>query len=140
MPPVAIPAALTLLSIAAPALAWVFEFPITARVNGHEFDRIEVVGKDCSLTVRLWFDAPKDQYASRAKNRNHHRFRARVLFDNDQTLITTVFGNGTPGKRMLTHREDTSAQGCWSKKKLKVRDVDVVGCRAKGCKLPDFEE
>ena len=137
---IALSAGLAGLLVAVPASAWVFEFPLEAKVNGHEFDKIKVEGKDCKLTVKLWFDAPKDGYDSRAKNRNHHRFKARVEFGEDRVLETVVFGNGTPGKRLLRHEEDTSGAGCWSKEKLKVRDVDVVGCRAKGCKLPAFED
>ena len=83
--------ALALLLFAAPALGWVFEIQFGATVNEHKFHRIKAAGKDCALTVKLWFNAPEGGYDSKAKNRNYHRFQARVQFQNGKSVMSPVF-------------------------------------------------
>lgn len=130
--------AIGVLLVAAPALAWVFEIQFGATVNGHKFDRIKAEGNECALSVKLWFDAPADEYASKAKNRNYHRFKARVLFQNGKAVVSPVFGNAAPGKRAYTFKVDTSGEACWAKEKTAVKDIDIEGCRARGCKVKEF--
>lgn len=130
--------AVSVLLLAAPALAWSFAFPINAKVNGHEFHHVRVEGAECSLKLKLDFLAPKQGYESRAKNRNRHYFRARLLFDNGKTVTTPVFGNGAPGERTYKYAHDTGGEGCWSKTRVELKDVDFVGCRGEGCKVESF--
>lgn len=132
-------AVIALILVAAPAAAWKFEIAFGATVNGHRFDKIKVENDGCKLASTLWFDAPSDQYASRAKNRNYHRFRARITFDNGKLVTSGVFGNSAAGRRIYTVHHDTSADGCWGKQKAAVRNVEVEGCRARGCKVGEFE-
>ncbi len=131
---------LALFLFAVPALAWVFEIPFSARVNGHQFDRVRAEANGCALTVKLSFDAGEDEYKSKAKNRNYHRFRARIVFKDGKTVVTPVFFNRAPGRRVYTYRTDTTGNGCWSKEKTQVRDVDIEGCRAKGCQVEEFKD
>jgi hypothetical protein len=125
---------------ALPAFGWVFEIPFGARVNGHQFDKIRVEGKECELALKLSFDAPPKQYDSGAKNRNYHRFRARVSLKNGKSVVTPVFFNDAPGRRAYRYRHDTAADGCWAKEKTTVVKVDVEGCRARGCKVEEFKD
>lgn len=126
--------------LTAPAsLAGNVDWPVNARVNGHEFNRVRVEGADCSLKLRLDFTAPEDGYSGRAKNRNVHRFRALLLFKTGKVLVTLPFNNRGPGKRVYDEVVDTSAQGCWGKDELQLKDVEVVGCRGKGCRIPEFQ-
>jgi hypothetical protein len=132
-------AGVALFGIALPALGWVFQIPFNARVNGHQFDRIRAEATDCELGLMLWFDAPADKYDSRATNRNHHRFRARVAFKNGKTVVTKVFFNNAPGRRAYRTRIDTAGEGCWAKQKTEIQKIDVEGCRAKGCTVKEFD-
>ena len=120
------------------ALAWVFEIQFGATVNDHKFHRIKAEGNECALKVKLSFTAPEREYDSRAKNRNYHRFKARVLFQNGKAIVTPVFGNSAPGKRAYTYTHDTSGEACWAKEKTAVKDIDIEGCRARGCKVKEF--
>jgi hypothetical protein len=138
-PTIAALAAAAFLLAALPAAAWTFEIPFSARVNGHRFDKIKVQNDECKLAATLWFDAPRDGYASRSKVRNYHRFRARITFGNGKVVTSDVFGNRAPGRRIYTVRHDSSGDGCWAKQKAEVRNVDIEGCRARGCKVEEFE-
>lgn len=120
------------------ALGSTLDFAIRASVNGHEFSRVRVDASGCVLNVRLDFSAPESGYSSKAKNRNHHRFRARLLFKNGKALVTKVFNNRAAGKRTYGEQLDTSDGACWGKEQLELKDVEVVGCRGTGCTMPDF--
>jgi hypothetical protein len=127
------------LALGTPALAWIFDIPFNARVNGHEFTRIKAQSNDCELNLKVWFDAPLKEYQSGAKNRNYHKFRTRVLFQNGKIVISPIYGNRAPGPRVYTFRHDTSGEGCWAKQKVNIKDIDIEGCRARNCKVKDFE-
>ena len=130
--------ALAALLVAPVALAWSLDFPIHASVNGHEFDRVRVDSAECTLKLRLDFSAPEKGYDSRAKNRNHHRFKARLLFDNGKAVVTKIFNNRAPGRRTYREGIDTSDGACWGKEKVHLKDVEVVGCRGDKCEVPAF--
>jgi hypothetical protein len=132
-------AGIALFGIALPALGWVFEIPFSARVNGHQFDRIRAQATECELGIKLSFDAPADKYDSRAQNRNYHRFRAKIAFRNGKTVVTPVFFNRAPGRRAYRTRIDTAGDGCWAKQKTEIQKIDVEGCRAQGCKVKEFD-
>ena len=127
-----------LLLATAPALAWVFTTPINTKVNGHEFHRIHAEGSECNVALKLSFVAPEAGYKARAKNRNYYRFKARLLFKNGKVLETPPFSNDAPGRRVASFNLDTGGEGCWSKDKVDLKDVDVAGCRGKGCTIESF--
>ena len=93
---------------------------------------------ECNLQLRLDFSAPEKGYDSRAKNRNHHRFKARLLFKNGKAVVTKIFNNHSPGRRMYQEAIDTSDEACWGKTKAQLQDVEVVGCRGDKCEIPAF--
>lgn len=123
---------------AAPARAGDVDWPVNTRVNGHAFDRVRVKRADCALEVRLDFAAPEEGYSARAKNRNVHRFRARLLFKSGKVVTTLPFNNRGPGRRMYSEVVDTSGDACWAKDELRLKDVEVVGCRGRGCRIPEL--
>jgi hypothetical protein len=126
--------------LAAPvALAWTVDWPVRVRVNGHEFDQVRVESDGCALKVRLFFSAPEKGYDSRAKVRNHHRFKGRISFKNGKSVVTKIFNNRAAGRRTYTEVIDTTDQACWAKEKTDLDNVDVVGCRGRGCAVPGFE-
>ncbi len=130
--------ALAALALTAPALAWSYSRTINARVNKHAFHRVDVKSDDCKLEIGLYFDAPPEGYDSGAKNRNHHRFKARFLFKNGKSVVTPIIGNAKPGKRRFIHRYDSADAACWAKEEVQLKDVDIEGCRGQGCKVKDF--
>ena len=133
---------LTLLAvglIAAHAIAWSKSAPTGVRVHDHEFHRVSVKSNDCELTAKVRFKAPPKAYKSRAKVRNVYYFKARVDLKNGRQLETPVFRSSSPARRAFTHTVNTSADGCWAKEKSAIINLDVVGCRGKRCKVPEFE-
>ncbi len=130
--------AATLGLVAPVALGWTFGIAIHARVNEHEFTRVGVKSDGCKLSYNLRFTAPESGYSSKSKVRNYHRFRARLLFKNGKAITSEIFANDQPGKRMIYLSHDTEDEACWAKEKVELQDVDVVGCRGKGCKIGQF--
>lgn len=131
-------AAATALFVAAPVFAWSYSRTINARVNQHVFHRVTVQSDDCKLKIGVYFDAPKAGYDSGAKQRNHHRFKVRYLFANGKTVVTPVIGNAKPGKRRFVLDYDSGEAGCWAKDEVQLKDVDIEGCRGRGCKVKEF--
>lgn len=132
-------AALGVLALTPSALAWKFGIGIHMTVNQHEFNRVAVENDGCKLNIALHFEAPEKGYDDKASpRRNYHRFRGRLLFKNGKEVKTDIFANDTPGKRVIRLTHDTEHEACWAKEKVELKDVDVVGCRAKKCKLESF--
>jgi hypothetical protein len=129
---------MALLSSAASA-DWSNKVGLNAKVHDHKFDRVALSGEGCALTFKLGFNAPHKAYKSRVKARNSYLFRARAQLKSGKQFETQVFRSGSAARRTFTQRFDTDGEGCWGKEKLQVIDVKVVGCRGKGCKVPDFE-
>ncbi len=117
------------------AAAWEQDALVEMNVHEHVFDQLKVWNDGCKLHIRLGFNAPKEGYSSRAPVRNQYRFQALVRFAKGQEVGSPVFLNRAPGRRVYAFVEDTSAAGCWAKKRQQLRDADVVGCRGKGCRL-----
>lgn len=120
------------------ALGWSFGIGVHMTVNGHEFHRVAVESDGCKLNVALRFNAPASGYDAKAKVRNYHRFRARLLFKNGKAITTDVYANDRPGKRVIRLSHDTEYEACWAKEKVELKDVDVIGCRAKRCRVGEF--
>jgi hypothetical protein len=123
----------------ADALSWSQRARIMARVHHHEFDVVRVESNGCTLNLELYFTAPEAGYREPAPVRNHYRFDARVQFADGRKFFTGVFQNTQPGRRVLRHAYDTNSEGCWAKQELKLRGVDVEGCRNRRCKVPAFK-
>jgi len=130
---------LVLLLAPADALSWSQKARISARVHHHEFDVVGVETNGCTINVQLYFTAPEAGYREAAPVRNHYRFDARVEFADGRRFFTGVFQNTAPGRRVLRHAHDTTGEGCWAKGDLKLRGVDVEGCRNRRCKVPAFK-
>src|SRR5829696_602307 len=80
----------------ATAHGWSEKIGISAKVHGHEFDRIEVTSEGCSVRVTLHFTAPEAAYSDKKDVRNHYRFRGRIDFE-AQSFKTGIFSNATAG-------------------------------------------
>ncbi len=132
--------AATLCSTAAIAAAWELEAPVEFTVNQHLFSGAKVSSDGCSLTVRIDFDAPKEGYSSRVVVRNYYRFQARLKFSENHFVMSPVFFNRGAGRRTYSFTQDTTEAGCWAKKRLKLYDLDIVGCRGKGCRPDPFAD
>lgn len=131
-------AALGVLALTPSALAWKFGIGIRITVNQHEFNRVAVESDGCKLNLALHFEAPEKGYQDKSPRRNYHRFQGRLLFKNGKEVKTEIFANDKPGKRVIRLQHDTEHDACWAKAKVELKDVDVVGCRAKKCKLESF--
>jgi hypothetical protein len=121
------------------ALAWSQEGPFSARVHQHEFSRVTLTAVDCTIKTRLFFDAPEEAYKDAAPSRNYYRFHARIELDSEHLVITHFFHNDTPGARVYDYEQDTTAEGCWAKTESRPRDVNVEGCRGRGCTPEPFK-
>lgn len=128
-----------LLSLPSLADAWTQDQPFGARVHKHEFSRVLLTAEGCTVTARLFFDAPAEAYPSETASRNYYRFHARIKLDNEHVLFSGVFHNQTPGAHVFDFQEDTTASGCWAKGESHPRAVDVEGCRGRGCTPAPFK-
>lgn len=137
--PFAVLAASAALLVPALALAWNQEAQFGARVHKHQFSRVLLEGKECSLKLRIFFDAPEEAYKDDAQGRNYFRFHARIKLDSNRVVLTRIFHNDAPGAREYDYEQDTTSEGCWAKTESHVRAVDVEGCRGRGCKPEDFK-
>jgi hypothetical protein len=127
------------LLLAAPALAaaaWWDEASIRVQVHEHAFHRVTANAIGCLVRVRLYFSAPEAAYADASSERNHYRFRARVLLSDERSFDTEVFDNAVGGARVFAFSHDTGAEGCWAEKQRSLRKVDVHACRGQAC-LPE---
>ena len=127
----------TLLTVGV-AFAWKRDAPLDVTVHHHHFNEIRVTTNGCTVTTRLFFDAPKDGYTSRARNRNHFRFRSRIQLSDKKEIVSPIFANKAPGRRMFRFEQDTTADGCWAKEDHKIYRVDVDGCRSRACQIEAF--
>lgn len=112
---------------------------IDVRVHEHVFDRVHVESKGCAVTAKLHFSAPEAGYRSGTRERDYHRFRARIRLTEGRTLESPVFGNPKPGRRLYTFTYDTTAEGCWAEQQHKLQGVDVEACRGRRCVPKTFE-
>lgn len=132
-------AAAVVCSAALLAGAWEAKAPFSATINGHKFSELRATSSDCTLKVRLRFTAPKDKYTSGAPRRNYYRFKARLELSDNITVDSPVFGNRAAGRRVYTFQHDSTGQRCWAKQEHKVRNVDIEGCRGRGCRVEPFD-
>ena len=120
------------------ALAWTQRAPIDVTVHKHHFHKIKAATEGCVVKTALYFVAPQEGYKSRARNRNHFRFRARIQLSEERELVSPVFFNRAPGRRVYRFEHDTSGDGCWAEKEHKIYRVDVDGCRSRACQIQAF--
>lgn len=127
--------------LASPLLAWAWSqgAMIDVRVHEHVFDRVHVESSGCSVTAKLHFSAPEQGYRSGARERDYHRFRARIRLTEGRGLESPVFGNPKPGRRLYTFTYDTASEGCWAEQQHKLQGVDVEACRGRRCVPKTFE-
>ena len=133
-----LPLAATAVLTVGVAFAWKRDAPLDVTVHHHHFKEIRVTSDGCAVKARLFFDAPKDGYTSRARNRNHFRFRARIQLSDKKEIVSPVFANKAHGRRMFRFEHDTTADGCWAKEDHKIYRVDVDGCRSRACQIEAF--
>ncbi|NLE87629.1 MAG: hypothetical protein GX607_14670 [Myxococcales bacterium] len=127
--------------LTAPVLAWAWgqSALINVKVHDHTFDRVSIESAECTVHAKLHFAAPASGYDSGARERNYHRFKARIRLTNDQAIVSPIFGNPRPGRRMYTFSYDTSAEGCWAKEEHKLKGVDIEACRGRRCEPEPFK-
>lgn len=130
-------AALTFVLAPATALAWSQAASFETHVHGHAFSRVSLESSECSVKVRLFFDAPEAAYKNEA--RNFYRFHARIKLDDGHAILTRVFSNSAPGAREYDYVADTKPDGCFAKAERSVRGVDIEGCRGVGCTPEPFK-
>jgi hypothetical protein len=119
--------------------AWKMDVPYEATVHDHLFDRVVLSADGCELNVQLYFTAPKQRYEAPVAARNYYRFRGRLEFHEHAPVLTRVFGNRAPGRRVYRTTLDTSQDGCFAKTKPKLRGIDVEGCRGRKCTPKPFD-
>lgn len=126
--------------VASPLLAWAWSqgAMINVKVHEHVFDRVHVETQDCSVTAKLHFSAPEQGYTSGARERDYHRFKARIKLTEGRSLVSPVFGNPRAGRRLYTFTYDTAPEGCWAKEPHKLQGVDVEACRGRRCEPQPF--
>jgi hypothetical protein len=130
------------LLLSAPALAasaWWDEASIRVQVHEHAFHRVTANAIGCLVRVRLYFNAPEAAYRDGSSERNHYRFRARVLLSDERSFDTEVFDNGVGGARVFAFSHDTGTEGCWAEKQRSLRKVDVHACRGRACVPEPFD-
>ena len=132
-------AALLLAGPAIAASAWWDEAQITVKVHEHLFRRVTANAIGCTVRVRLHFDAPAAGYQEPAPERNHYRFRAKVVLSDDQSFESEPFDNAVGGARVFAFSHDTRGEGCWAEQEHTLRKVDVHACRGEGCLPEAFE-
>ncbi len=122
------------------AFGWSERAGFETRIHGHDFSNVAVESSgECSLKVRVQFDAPADGYKSESAARRFYRFHVRTKLEGGRALVTRVFNNSASGARAYTYTHDTSAEGCWAKQPQKIIGIDVEGCRGAGCTPEAFK-
>jgi hypothetical protein len=136
----AVAAACLLLAPAAPAAsAWWEEAQIGVKVHEHAFHRVTANAVGCVVRVRLYFNAPDGAYRDGPSERNHYRFRARVVLSDSRSFDSEVFDNGLGGARVFAFSHDTAKEGCWAEREHSLRKLDVHACRGQGCLPESFD-
>ncbi len=102
------------------------------KANNHSFYGVSVDSERCLLAVKVYYFAPKNEYA----DSDEHRFRIKVEFAGGVEVVTRPFTNRTPGSRTLYHAHRTARANCWARKPLEIKGIRVVSCHGKKCKLP----
>ncbi|HEU5077434.1 MAG TPA: hypothetical protein VFU02_24750 [Polyangiaceae bacterium] len=118
--------------------AWANSVLFSATVWGHRFSEVSVESKDCTVAVRIKYDAPANAYRSRLDGMNHYRFRARARFASGAKAEGPVFGSTKAGAGLHTYNVDTG-QACWGREKQSLVAVDVEGCRGATCQVEPFK-
>lgn len=131
--------ALGVLLLPAVTFAWSQKADFGARVHKHEFSRVLLTNDGCTLKARLFFDAPAEAYGDEFATKNYYRFHARIRLDNAHDVMTRIFHNDAPGAREYDYDQDTTSEGCWAKAEAHARDVNVEGCRGRGCTPENFK-
>lgn len=119
------------------ALAWSDTAEFGASAHAHRFERAKLENSGCVIHYRLWFDAPAEAYAN--PNKAHYQFRARVRLQSGKEILSPIFSNHGPGKRVYEHDYDTGTEGCFAQDPQKIAGVDVQACRGTGCTPRAFE-
>ena len=113
--------------------AWTRKVKLGVSVHNHQFWETWVQGDECTAQITLRFRAPEAGYQARSKVANYYRFKARLELDNGREIESRIFFNRKPGARMYRFDHDTTADGCWAKKRRSLRRLNVDACRGKGC-------
>ena len=121
------------------AWGWGSSVLFSASVWGHKFSEVLVEAVDCSVKVRVKYDAPSNAYKSRLADMNHYRFKARARFASGAKAQGPVFSSTKPGAEAHTFSFDSSAEGCWARQKQALVAMDVEGCRGVGCTVEPFK-
>jgi len=127
-------------SLGAAGVAWGWGSSVlfSATVWNHKFSEVSVESKDCSVTVRVKYDAPQSAYKSRRSELNQYRFRARARFGSGAKAEGAVFTSTKPGPDVHTFSVD-SGQACWAREKQALVAMDVEGCRGENCQVEPFK-
>ena len=126
------------LGCAGVAWGWATSVLFSATVWGHKFNEVSVEAKDCSVTVRVKYDAPAVAYKSQSADKNHYRFRARARFASGVKAEGPIFSSTKAGPGVHSFTVDTG-QACWARDKQALAAMDVEGCRGEGCKVEPFK-
>ncbi len=132
-------AAAAVLLVPGLTFAWSQKADFGARIHKHEFSRVLLANDGCTLKTRLFFDAPEEAYKDEYPVKNYYRFHARIQLDNGHQVVTHFFHNDAPGAREYDYDQDTTSEGCWAKTEAHARDVNVEGCRGRGCTPEAFK-
>lgn len=126
------------LTSAGVAWGWVSSALFSATVWNHRFSEVSVEAKDCSVSVRVKYDAPQNAYKSRLPGMNHYRFRARARFGSGDRAEGPVFSSTKPGSGVHSFTVDTGPK-CWARDKQALVAIDVEGCRGETCQVEPFK-
>lgn len=127
-------------SVGAAGVAWGWGSSVlfSASVWNHKFSEVSVESKDCSVTVRVKYDAPPSAYKSELSGMNHYRFRARARFASGAKAEGPVFASTKAGPGLHSFSFD-SGQACWAREKQSLVAMDVEGCRGDTCQVEPFK-
>jgi len=126
------------LAAAGVAWGWGSSALFSATVWNHKFSEVSVESKDCSVTVRVKYEAPASAYKSELSGMNHYRFRARARFASGAKAEGPVFASTKAGPGLHTFSID-SGQACWAREKQSLVAMDVEGCRGETCQVEPFK-
>jgi hypothetical protein len=129
-------ASLVLALAPAAAGAWEKKAELEVQVHDHAFSKVSATSVgECALELSVHFGAPAERYGA---GKGHYKFRARVELSGGKRVTSPVFMNRAPGRRVYRFTFDTTGEGCWAKQEHKIFDLDVEGCRGRGCKVEPF--
>jgi len=125
-------------TLSAPALANAGSdhkvFRPAIKTAGHDFYGVSIQSERCMLAVKTYYSAPKDKY----DGKNVFRFRVKVELAPGGTIFTRTFSNSLAGSRTNYYSQSTHRAGCWAGNEFKIKNVSVVSCSGKRCKLPKW--